>query len=66
MKTTTCPNQDFQIHGDPESLETACLWVRSSLYALLGPIQGELVFRKIPALQSLLIYARVMENAGEA
>lgn len=52
--------------GDNECLEAASLWVRTSLYSMFDPIQGELVFRKIPALQNLFIFALVMENAGEA
>jgi len=48
-----------------EYLEMASLWVRISLYSALGPLEGELVYRRVPALFSFQLFSRTLETTGE-
>ena len=56
------------VTGNAKDLDAATVFVRGSLHSAFGPVVGEQVFRKLPALRGLIWYKQVraqIKDIGE-
>lgn len=52
------------ISGTKKSLDAANTWAHAVLVSILGPEEGERVYKTLPALPVLLAYRRLMDETG--